>query len=203
MKTKLSQYLSIITFCCAYLLTCSASLIAEDTHKHHESSHDHSKHAEHSDDSIKLNPKQIREFEIAVATAASGSIAVKVSVPGETVVNEETLSHISARFPGIVKEVKKRVGDQVKAGEALASIESNESLSQYTIKSLIDGVVIDKHATLGELLQEDDIAFSIADLSSVWINLSIYQIDLPLVRNGQSVSLSKGHGQESTTGTIS
>ena len=184
-----------------------------DDHKSHEEENGHQEHGGHDEandshddhhkEVVQLSSKQISELGIQLATAKSGSISISVSAPGEAVVNEDSLSHISARFPGIVKTVKKKVGDSVKAGDALAIIESNESLSLYTIKSLIDGVVIEKHATIGELLQGDDIAFSIADLSSVWINLSIYQVDLPLIKTGQSVKLSQGHGNAQTEGKIS
>ncbi|MCB0347161.1 MAG: efflux RND transporter periplasmic adaptor subunit [Bdellovibrionales bacterium] len=192
----------------AFLLTAEPACSA-DEHEHSKENGAHVSHErdsvnrEHEEQSIKLNDKLIKEMGIAIETAEPGPIPIAVSVPGETVVNEEKLSHISARFPGIVKDVKKRVGDHVKAGDVLALVESNESLSLYNIKSLIDGIVIAKHATLGELLKEDDIAFSVADLSSVWINLSIYQIDLPKVRQGQVVKLSTGHNVTPVLGEIS
>ena len=48
------------------------------------------------------------------------------------------------RFPGIVKAVKKRLGDKVERGEVLAQIESNESLKIYDVVSEIAGTVITK-----------------------------------------------------------
>ena len=51
-----------------------------------------------------------------------------VAVYGKVAANEEALAHVVPRFPGIVKAVKKRLGDSVERGEVLAQIESNESL---------------------------------------------------------------------------
>lgn len=208
MRTRLINLLFSTSLLLSTLIFASFSSAEQQHEKEHkESAHterdEHEGHDEDEETVLNLSDKQIQELGIVLEKANPGRIAVKVSVPGETVVNEETLSHISARFPGIVKEVKKRIGDHVKAGDSLASIESNESLSLYTIKSLIDGVVIDKHATLGELLREEDIAFSIANLDSVWIHLSIYQMDLASVEKGQKVSISQGHGQITAEGHIS
>lgn len=175
-----------------------------DTHDEHTDGHDdHEGHDHHDEAAVKLSPEQLKEFDIRVESAGPGIIEQHVTVPGEVVVNQEAFSHISARFPGIVKQVKKRIGDKVEANETLAIIESNESLTPYSIKSLIAGTVIDKHATLGELLREEDVAYTVADLSTVWINLSIYQSDLPKVKPGQDVSVSQGHGLRMAQGVIS
>ena len=206
-------------FICAFSLSTMARVgVAEDSHNNHESDSEHHRHDKddghekhqghedhhgHDEGLVKLTSEQISEFDIVIEKAGPGKFEKFVETPGVVEVNEETLSHISARFPGIVKQVTKKIGDPVKKGDALAVIESNESLTAYTIKSLIGGTVIAKHATLGELLKEDDIAYTVADLSTVWINLSIYQANIPNVKTGQTVIISQGHGQTEATGTIS
>ena len=44
--------------------------------------------------------------------------------------------------------------------------------------------------------------FTVADLSTVWINLTVYQRDLTGVREGQSVEIRFGHGIPDATGRI-
>ena len=63
----------------------------------------------------------------------------------------------------------------------------SEVLTAFNMTAPFEGKVIEKDITLGELLQEDTVAFVVADLSTVWVDLSIYQKDLPFVREGQSV----------------
>ena len=169
----------------------------------HKDEHGHEGHDDHEEEALKLSPEQQKEFDVVVESASSGILEQYVNVPGEVVVNQDTFSHISARFPGIVKQVKKRIGDRVEKDDALAVIESNESLTLYSIKSLISGTVIEKHATIGELLREEDVAYTVADLTTVWVNLSIYQADLPHVKPGQEVTISQGHGQHQVKGVIS
>jgi cobalt-zinc-cadmium efflux system membrane fusion protein len=71
------------------------------------------------------------------------------------------------------------------------------------MKSFISGTVIDKHMTLGEVHSEDVDAFVVADLDTVWVNLSIYQMNLPKVRVGQKVVISAGQGVSDAKGVIS
>lgn len=66
------------------------------------------------------------------------------------------------------------------------------SYTRYEITAPFDGVIIEKHITLGELLKDDVSCFTIADLSSVWINLSVYAKDIRAIRKGQPVLIASG-----------
>lgn len=60
-------------------------------------------------------------------------------------------------------------------------------LTRYEIRALIDGVVIEKHLAIGEAVKEDASIFTIADLSTVWAEMTIYPKDLAAVKLGQKV----------------
>ncbi len=77
----------------------------------------------------------------------------------------------------------------------------DELLTRYEMRSPIEGIIIEKHAVLGETLEEGHIAFIIADLSEVWVKLNIYQKDLESVKAGQTVRVNLGSG-ESRDGTL-
>ncbi|MHC4437282.1 MAG: efflux RND transporter periplasmic adaptor subunit, partial [Planctomycetota bacterium] len=62
---------------------------------------------------------------------------------------------------------------------------------------------IEKHITLGEKLSGESSAFTVADLSTVWVDLNIYQKDLPLVKAGQSVKVTAGSSAGKIEGKIS
>ncbi len=153
---------------------------------------------------INLSENEIAEFDITIGTAQPGKLRVHITVPGEVVVPPDNLAHIHPRFPGMVKEVKKHIGDHVREGEILAIIESNESLTEYQIKSLINGTIIEKHITRGEIVDVDNNrhGFVVADLSEVWVYLDLYQKNLPFVRKGQKVLISAGPGMEEAAGKI-
>lgn len=80
---------------------------------------------------------------------------------------------------------------------------STETLTEYNITAPLEGTVIDKHITQGEALTGDADAFLVANLGTVWVDLSIYQKDLARVRTGQRVRISAGPQGPSGEGTIS
>jgi multidrug efflux pump subunit AcrA (membrane-fusion protein) len=78
----------------------------------------------------------------------------------------------------------------------------NEKLAWYPLRAPFDATVIEKHITLGEKLGGESSAFTVADLSTVWIDLGVYQKDLPLVRQGQRVVVSAGSAIPKIEGKI-
>lgn len=58
-----------------------------------------------------------------------------------------------------------------------------------TISAPIGGRVTERTVTLGETVGAEKELFEIIDLSTVWVQLSVYQKDAPTVRPGQSVAV--------------
>jgi len=75
----------------------------------------------------------------------------------------------------------------------LAIVESDASLAPFPVKTLIGGTVIAKHIALGEAVSRNRSAFVVADLSTVWIDLTVYQRDLQHIAVGQTVQVLTGH----------
>ena len=149
------------------------------------------KHEEGEHESIMIFSQELlNEFGIVVETVSGGVLEQTIELPGEIQIDPDRLAHITPRFVGVVKEVFKQMGESVKKGDRLAIIESNESLTTYELHSSMDGVIIDMHFTKGETAQRPDHFFAVADLSEVWVNLSVYQKFISQISLGQSVSIS-------------
>lgn len=90
------------------------------------------------------------------------------------------------------------------SSKSLAQLPSqtDAAFMQYAITAPFDGTVIEKHITLGTVAKDDTTAFVIADLRSVWVDLRVYQKDMPSVRKGQSVVISPGHGIPDAQGSV-
>ncbi len=78
----------------------------------------------------------------------------------------------------------------------------DSSFTYYEIKAPFQGTIIDKHITLGETLESNTSVFTIADLSSVWVDINVYQKDLAAVRKGQRVAISIDSGLDNVVGEI-
>lgn len=145
---------------------------------------------------VRIPADAYAENGIEIATAEPATIRAFVDLPGEIRANRDRLAELHPRFPGIVKEVRKRVGESVRAGETLARIESSETLAPYSVEAVMDGTVLERNIALGEAVSTETTAFVVGDLATVWVDLSVFQRDLDAVRTGQEVTV---HAPSGTT----
>jgi cobalt-zinc-cadmium efflux system membrane fusion protein len=230
---------------------------------------------------VRLSEAERKEFDIEVGTAGSGKLQMHITLPGEVALNADRRAQVVPRVPGVVRQVHKTLGEQVRAGEVMVVLDSRElaelksaylagkervtlaettfqreenlwkknispeqeyleakkalaearielraakqklhalgfsdpylaqlptqpdtTFTQYTVTAPFDGTVIEKNVALGEVLKDDAAAFVVADLRSVWVDLRVYQKDLPSVRKGQPVVIAAGQGIPDAQGTI-
>ncbi|HEY4352332.1 MAG TPA: efflux RND transporter periplasmic adaptor subunit, partial [Paraburkholderia sp.] len=157
----------------------------------HENAHAH----------VKLSARQIEAAGIGLAQAGPAEIRSHLPLYGVIAPNAERMREVGARFPGVIVTVAKRVGDSVKQGDVLATVESNESLQTYDITAPLSGVITARQANPGE--QTGDRAlFTVADLSTVWVELSLFPRDLPKVKAGQAVRVRSTDANLSADGKI-
>ena len=81
--------------------------------------------------------------------------------------------------------------------------EAEADYTTYRITAPFHGEVIDRHITIGETIAPLTPVFTIADLSTVWIDLRVYQKDLPVVTGGQRVRMRATQGPTRGEGVIS
>jgi len=176
-----------------------------DDHQDEAEGHDGHDHGieEKSDSLVTLNEKELKEFGIELATAGPGTISKHVHLNGEITVDPRRIAHMSPRFSGIVKEVRKSIGDPVDKGETVAVIESNESLVKYNLNAAINGTVIAMHMSLGENTTDNSHHVTVADLSSVWAMFSVYQKDLFNLKAGQAATVKAGEADMVCEGRVS
>ena len=82
------------------------------------------------------------------------------------------------------------------------SFDNDERFTRYEMVAPFEGAIIKKHVALGEVLKDDSEAFVVADLGSVWVQLTVYPKDLPFLHVGQSVHIEAGQGGNRATGTV-
>jgi cobalt-zinc-cadmium efflux system membrane fusion protein len=151
---------------------------------------------------VTLTPDQIRSVGIGVAVAGPATISERVRVHGRIAPDEDTLAHVRARYPGVVRSVRKRLGDTVTPGDLLAVVESNESLQPYELRAQLAGTVIARNAAPGDFVSVDHELFEIADLRTVWVDLDVYRRDVGRLRVGQPVEVDALDGSPLATSKL-
>ncbi len=148
----------------------------------------------HHDDapaSTVIAPKVAAASGIEVAAAAPGVIADEHEIQGLLTPVEGRVAKVTARFPGPIRSLRAGVGDAVRAGEPLATIESNLSLTPYTIRAPIGGVVLERGASVGSVAGEGTPLYEIADLSELWVDLHVFGADAQHIRAGTAVVVTR------------
>lgn len=149
---------------------------------------------DHGDEGPVMSDAKVAAAGIVMEKATASVLRETLPLNGMLQPNQEALVQVTPRFSGIVREIRKRVGDTATANEVLARVESNQSLTVYELRAPIAGTVIDRQASLGEYASEQKAAFTVADLSTVWADFAIYRRDLAKVRVGATVLIDPEDG---------
>jgi cobalt-zinc-cadmium efflux system membrane fusion protein len=167
--------LFIVALALAFAAGCARPAAEEEDH-----------HEEHGEWLV-LAPEAIAGADIDTAHAGAGTIEVAIDAPGEVRMNAERVVQVRPRFAGEVRAMRKRLGDAVRKGEVLAEIHSNESLSEYPIVASQSGTIVSQDAAVGQEVDHESLLYTLADLSTVWVDFPIYTQNAGVIRPGLTV----------------
>ena len=100
---------------------------AEEGHVHQEGGEQAEKEGEHKEsddhaDAIRLTAQQIAEQGVQLAKVELGAVTKSAFYPAKLMVNTDRQAHVSPAFSGHVQSVSVELGQQVKKGQALATL---------------------------------------------------------------------------------
>ena len=82
-------------------------------------------------------------------------------------------------------------------------LSTGNSLRIVTLKSPISGIVVAAHVTPGEYVKPEKLLFEIVDISRIWVEAEIYEIDLAIVGKArQALIISEAYPNEKLIGTL-
>jgi cobalt-zinc-cadmium efflux system membrane fusion protein len=238
---------------------------------------------EQDDGKLAMAAEQIDRSKIAVKAAEAGLLRKRLRVPGTIIPDRNRVGRVPSKVVGTVAELKKGLGDPVRAGEVIAILDSREvadakseyiaaivnfglqetlyqrdkilwqkqftseqrllrseatyreaqvrrdvakqklfalgvsddaiaklanagqeatGLERYDIKAPISGRIVEQLVDIGTPMGAEGQVhelYAIADLSKVWVELTVSPQDLPLIREGQHLTI---EGVGKSDGTI-
>jgi cobalt-zinc-cadmium efflux system membrane fusion protein len=149
-----------------------------------------------------IDAQTAQTMGIATAEAGPAPLEQQMSLSGVIQADPARVSRVRARYPGIVREVAVQPWTTVAKGALLASIQSNESLQNYSVTAPIGGVIVEHRAQIGEATGEE-MLFTIVDLSRVWVELDVFQNDLARIADNQAVEVFDLDGRKLADGRVS
>lgn len=165
---------------------------AEEEHGEHEGHAEESGESGHEDESGMepgtIADSMLSEVGIVLDSARSGSIAEVLRLPGSVGYDPSRSSKVAARFSGLLRSWKVRVGDKVSQGDLLATVESDATLEPYEVRAARGGTVVHVDASIGQAVVAGQILAEVVDLGAVVLDLKAGARDLPRIRVGQDVT---------------
>lgn len=156
--------------------------------------HGHGDHEEGEPDFATLSAEQAAAAGVVVLEASTGVVDAGLLLTGTLIIDPKRIASVRGRFPGLVREMRKEVGDSVARGEALATVESNESLTVYPVTAPISGVVLERHSNAGDV-SGDGPLYTIADTGALQAELLVFPSSLAGIKVGDLASIIIGDSE--------
>ena len=149
----------------------------------------------------RINADVAEAMGISTDTAGSQLLVERLPLFGRLVADTNALTQLSARFDGVIKAIHVSLGQQVKAGTPLMSIESNESLKSYVLRADIAGEIAALPVNIGEATAGRTLV-SIVDRSRQVVLLKAYPDDRRRIALNNSVQLLNDAMEEIGEGVV-
>lgn len=150
----------------------------------------------------------VASADVANAVAAYRKAAVTAANARRVAIADRDLAAhngISAREAAQAQtDAASADADRVAALQALASMGAGPGSGlSGVIRAPVAGIVVDKQVTPGQLLQAgSSAAFTVANLSQVWVLAQVSPSDLSQVGNGDAAQIDPGNGTGPFRGTV-
>ena len=151
-------------------------------------------HFESYEGRAEIPPRLLELSEVETETAGAKTITVTHTVYGIISKAEDNVFHVHAPYSGIVQEVDVQTGDKVKKGQRLLTVRNQQTLQTYAVTSPASGEVTLRpvkrgdHTDIGTLVE-------VSNLSTVWVEMSMFPKDIEAIAKGMTVIVSDLHGE--------
>ncbi|MBX3271141.1 MAG: efflux RND transporter periplasmic adaptor subunit [Sandaracinaceae bacterium] len=163
---------------------------------------------------VQIESPVLGEAMAALLAARARLEAARTSAERETSLRQRqlttagTLETATATAEALEAEVRgaeqRLLALGISEGELRQVERSDTPIRRMTLRSPIAGEVIERYAHLGQVVSTTAPVLRVADLSSVWVTLEVYERDLTRVRVGDTVDIiSESYPGETFAGTVS
>lgn len=142
-----------------------------------------------------------KDAGVKTETAGGAVIRNTVQLMGNVALDQNRHAQIKARFPGIVRAVQVREGQQVRRGQTLVVVEGNESMRTYPVTAPFDGVVLARNTNVGDVAN-DNTLIELANMGEVWVELHAIGRDASKLSVGQEVRIKSATGEAEESAKI-
>lgn len=147
--------------------------------------------AQHADKIVTLSKENLALVSIQTEAVVRGSLAMTLKAIGRVSENLNKTAKVTSTLEGRLTQLNFDLNDRVKAGEVVGLVQTPELLGKaLELKAPIDGVIVERKSTVGELIGRETEVYTISDPNDLWVLAEIKERDIGAVRVGQGAEFS-------------
>jgi len=136
-----------------------------------------------------LTPENLQNVTLKVQPAKLANLGMTLKAAGRISANAIKTAKVTPTLEGRVTKLNFDLNDPVKAGDVVALVESPELLGRpLELKAPIDGVIIERAATVGEQVEKSVAIYTISDPAQLWAIAEVKERDIAAVQIGQAAA---------------
>ena len=135
---------------------------------------------------VTLTLENLQHISLKTEPAALGSLGMTLKAVGRISANLNQTAKVAPTLEGRLTKLNFDLNDHVKTGDVLGLVESPELLGKaLELKAPIDGVITERNATVGELVDKAKPVYTISDPTQLWAIAEVKERDIAAVKLGQ------------------
>lgn len=140
---------------------------------------------------VTLTPENLEHVAVTTEIAELGRLEGTLKAAGRVTENMNKTAHVSSQLEGRLEMLNFDIGDEVDAGDVLAIVQAPELLGKpLEIKAPLPGIVLERKATVGELVDKSSVIYTISDPADLWVIAEVKERDIASVKLGQPAAFS-------------
>ncbi len=145
--------------------------------------------AKREENIVTLTKANLENVTLKTEPAALSSLGMTLKAAGRVSANLNKTAKVTPTLEGRLTKLNFDLNDHVKAGDVVALVESPELLGKaLELKAAIDGVIIERTATAGELVDKSKAIYTISDPAQLWAIAEVKERDIAAVKLGQDAA---------------
>jgi multidrug efflux pump subunit AcrA (membrane-fusion protein) len=141
---------------------------------------------------VHLTPQQTKMLEIKIAKATNRPMAQMLGLNGQIQLLPDAQADVSIRISGSVTAIDVNLGDGVKTGQRLATVQSRlvgNPPPSVAVTAPIAGIIDARNINLGQAVEPNTVLFHISNRDKLLVIAQVYEEDLGKVKVGQEVNI--------------
>ncbi|HAT2138822.1 TPA: efflux RND transporter periplasmic adaptor subunit [Legionella pneumophila] len=141
---------------------------------------------------VHLTPEQAKMLDIKVVQGTHRPMAQLLGLNGQIQLLPDAQADVSIRISGSVTAIDVNLGDSVKAGQRLATVQSRlvgNPPPSVAVNAPIAGIIDARNINLGQAVEPNTVLFHISNRDKLLVIAQVYEEDLGKVKVGQEVNI--------------